>query len=224
MRCTHTESKCDTKYEDPITKRIIDRIKYSIVKIKFNKDINSIGFFMKMKVNNKEMKCLFICNHLISNNDIKNKIIINIIYDKKGKEEEINIRLDENLRFIKNFNNNENITLIEIIKNDGIPEDKYLEPDLNYDDEFNKYKNLNIYLASYPGNSNVNEKSISLGRVTKVLDNKFEYILDNNVGSFGSPICNNNCQVIGIYTSKNKNENINYGTFIGKIIDTLNNK
>ena len=176
---------------------------------------------MKMKLNNKIMKCLFTCSHIISYNDINNKIIINIFYGKKGKEEERNIRLDEDMRFIRTFNNNEDITLIEIIENDNIPEDKYLDPDLNYENGFNQYENKNFYLAGYT--SNFNERSFSSGRIIKVLDNKFEYMLDKNVVSSGSPICNYNCDVIGISTSGNKVENINFGSFIGKIIDSLNN-
>ena len=119
---------------------------------------------------------------------------------------------------------NEDIILLEIIENDNILEDKYLDPDLNYDNGFKTYENKNFYLAWYPRNSNFNERLISSGRITKIIDNKFEHILDSNFCSPGAPICNNNCDVIGIHTSENKMENVNYGTFIGKIIDTLNNK
>ena len=142
-----TKRKCDIKNTDSIPEKISDRIYNSIVKIKLNNGINGTGFFMKMKLNNKIMKCLFTCSHIISYNDINNKIIINIFYVKKGKEEERNIRLDEDMRFIRTLNNNEDITLIEIIENDNIPEDIYLAPDLNYENGFNQYENKNFYLA-----------------------------------------------------------------------------
>ena len=66
-----------TKYEDSILKRVSDKIYNSIVKIKINNVIKSTGFFMKMK--SKIMKSLFVFNNVISDNDIKNKILINII-------------------------------------------------------------------------------------------------------------------------------------------------
>ena len=210
-------------HSDSIPKSISEKIYNTIVKIKLNNGTNATGFFMKMKVNNKIMKCLFTCKHVISDNDIKNKLIMKIFYGKIGKEEERNIILDENIRFIRTFKN-EDIILLEIIENDNILEDKYLEPDLNYENGFKTYENKNVYLAWYPRNSNFKERLISSGRITKIIDNKFEHILDSKFGSSGGPICNCNDDVIGIHTSENKMENINYGTFIGKIIDTLNNK
>ena len=105
--CEDINNECNRKYEDSIPKIISEKLYNSIVKIKLNNGMNATGFFMKMKMNNKKMNCLFICSNVISDNDIKNKIIINIYYGKKGKEEEKNIRLDKNLRFIKTINNND---------------------------------------------------------------------------------------------------------------------
>ena len=118
---------------------------------------------------------------------------------------------------------NEDITIIEIIDNDDIPEDIYLEPDLDYEDRFNKYENRKLYLVGYPRNSYLNDKSISSGKITRAFDNKFEFISDS-VGSSGNFICNDKSQVIGIYSSKSKDENIIDGTFIEKLIETLNKK
>lgn len=172
------------------------------------------------------MKCLFTCNHVISENDIKNKIIVNIYYGKKGEEKKKNIKLDNNIRYIKSFNNYKlDVTLIEIIQNDNISEDKYLFPHLNYENGYNKYENKNFYLAEYPRRGlNSNERAISSGRITKIKDHTFEHTLYTNISSSGSPICNENCEVIVIHNSGNSEQKINYGAFIGKIIDILNKK
>ena len=47
--------------------------------------------------------------------------------------------MDDNLRFIKCFNKPIDATIIEIINQDKIPEDKYLFPDLNYRNGFNLF-------------------------------------------------------------------------------------
>ena len=48
--------------------------------------------------------------------------------------------------------------------------------------------------------------------------------LDTRSGSSGSPIVNDNCDVIGIHHSGCENLKQNYGTFIGKILDNLKNE
>ena len=117
---------------------------------------------MRIKINNKEKKCLFTCKHIISDEDINNNKIINLYFDENNKEEKRKIKLDKNQRLIKTFN--EDVTLIEIIKDDNISEDKYLTPDLNY--EYNNYKDKNLYLAGHL--RNYNERYISTGRIIKI--------------------------------------------------------
>ena len=54
----------------------MNKLNNSIVKIEFINSINRIiketGFFMRIKTNNKEMKCLFTCKHVISDKDKNN--------------------------------------------------------------------------------------------------------------------------------------------------------
>ena len=222
----NTKNECRTNHADPIPENIGKKIYNSIVNIKLlnsnKEDINATGFFMIIKINNKEEKCLLTCKHVISNDDINNKIIINLYYGEKDKEEERKIVLDETKRYIKVFNEDIDVTLIEIVKDDNIPENKYLIADLNYEYGYNRYDNNNFYLAGYP--KNFDERCLSSGKITKINDFIFEHQLDTREGSSGSPICNKNGDVIGIHTSGNKEEEINYGIFIGKIMDTLKNE
>ena len=49
--------------------------------------------------------------------------------------------MNTNKRFIKCFQTPKDVTLIEIIKSDGITEDKFLVPHLNYKNGFQVYEN-----------------------------------------------------------------------------------
>jgi len=138
----------DTGHATLIPESISEKLYNSISRIIYNGE--ATGFFMKIKLNNKEKKCLFTCFHVISDQDIQNQIIIHIYFGKKGKESHREIELDENKRFIRAYKE-EDITLIEIIDDDRISDGKYLNPDLNYHD-YNRYLKKNFYLAGYPQN------------------------------------------------------------------------
>ena len=116
--------------------------------------------------------------------------------------------------------------MIEIIENDNIFEDKYLYPDLNYEygyNRYNRYKGKNFYLARYP--QNYDERCISSGKLQEIISNyKFSHTLNTRTGSSGSPICNENSDVIGVHNSGDEEHNINYGAFIGEIINYLKNQ
>ena len=92
---------------------------------------------------------------------------------------------------------------------------------MNYRFGYDRYKNQNFYLAGYP--RNFGERCISSGKIKEIIsDYQFSHTLDTRGGSSGSPICNENCDVIGVHNAGNETENINYGTFIGRIMDYLN--
>ena len=117
------------------------------------------------------------------------------------------------------------------MKSDNIPEDKYLLPDMNYKNGgFNMYSESDFYLAGYPSvddicNEYEGERHVSSGKIKRVFNNfEFEHTLDTRPGSSGSPICLiNNRYVIGIHKAGDKNTFINQGTFLGEIIDSLEN-
>ena len=120
---------------------------------------------MKFKLNNKEMKCLFTCFNVISDNDINNEITIDIYFGKKGKEHHRTIELENNMRFMKAYEK-EDVTLIEIIDNDRISESKYLNPDFDYEHCYQNYIYENFYLAGYPKNHF--ERCISSGIIIEI--------------------------------------------------------
>ena len=97
---------------------------------------------------------------------------------------------------------------------------------MNYKNGYDYYLyNNKIYLAGYPNViNNKGEKHISSGYIKKVDTFKFLHSLDTRSGSSGSPICLiDNKSVIGIHKGGNKEKQINNGSFIGVILDDLEN-
>ena len=180
---------------------------------------------MKIEINKNILKFLFTCNHIISENNINNQELISLVYGKKGKETKNALVLSKEKRNIITFPN-EDVTMIEIIEEDNIAADKYLSPNLSYIHGYDKYIDNYFYLAGYP--NDYDERCSSSGKIIKLKeeilpDYKFVHTLHTKPGSSGSPLCNELCEVVGIHTSGNASRKINYGTFIGHILNNLSN-
>ena len=71
------------------------------------------------------------------------------------------------------------------------------------------------------------EKFQGTGKITYIDNYEFKHDLSTYEGSSGSPICLNNdysdSKDIGIHKQGDTGNNINIGTFIGVILDKLNN-
>jgi len=207
--------------------RKYDKLYNSIVRIEIKIEeriMKGTGFFMKSQIKGKQYKFLCTCYHVVSQQFVDSKIEISIYYGKKDKETKKIIKLDTNERFIKCFEKPKDVCLIEIIKSDEIPEDKFLIPDFNYKNGFNVYENENFYLAGYPrvNNQFLGERHISSGKIKEIKGFEFTHTLDTRSGSSGSPICLiNNQNIIGIHRDEVESEHINYATFMGVILDDL---
>ena len=217
-----------TNHANLIPESASDIIYNSIVKIRINKTLFGTGFFMKIKTNEKLKNFLLTCNHLINEQNIKSKDIIEISFGKINKENHFQIKLDINERKIITFKPPIDITLIEILDLDNIPEDKYLFPDYNYKNGYDYYKDKNLYMAGYPMiDPSKSERAICSGKIIKInnKDNEFSLSLDSRACSSGSPICliDNKC-VVGIHKQGDKILPINYGSFIGYILDNIEKK
>jgi len=217
-----------TNHAAPIPESCSDKLYNSIVRINFTLDgnnfINGTGFFIKIRLKEKIYQFLITCNHIINESIVMEKMVVKLYYGKINKEIKLEIKLDRNERYIKCLDKPVDVTLVEIIEKDNIKEDKFLMPDLNYKNGYNIYINDNFYLAGYPqNNSNENERSISSGKIINILDNlEFEHSLDTGHGNSGSPIClRSNLLVVGIHKQGHTTRPINYGTFLGYILDIL---
>jgi len=226
-----SRKEVNPRHADAIPESIMKKLFNSILRISINKKKSGTGFFMKIKVNNKIMNCMFTCFHVISAQDIQNQITIDIYFGEKDKEDHREIKLDKSKRFMKVYEK-EDVTLIEIIDDDKISDEKYLTPDLNYEHGYERYLDQNFYLAGYPKNHD--ERCISSGRIIEIIftenekvNYKFYHKLDTRPGSSGSPITNDKGDVIGIHSDGIVLLFKNIGTFIGKVLDNLkaeNNK
>ena len=218
------EDEVFSKYSSSIPETASDKIFNSIVRIEFNNSIGT-GFLIQIKTKLKIIDFLLTCNHVIEQEDVDSKKTIKIFYGKKSYENEHNILLDKDLRFIKCFKKPIDITIIQILNIDNIPNNKYLIPDYNYKKGYNIYLNGKFYLAGYPifKSNYKGERHICSGKILSIANNfEFKHTLDTYSGSSGSPLCLiDNQTVIGIHKKGNKATGYNYGTFIGIILDYL---
>lgn len=206
-------------------KEISNILNNSIVRIEFENDCYTIctGFFIVFNIRKIKTYFIMTCNHLITEEDIDSKQNIIIYYGKYEEEKSLKIKLDKKHRFIKSYKDLD-VTLIEINKTDYIPEDKYLSPNSDLNDNFAQFENEKIYTGGYQNSQDLKvKKFFSSGKITKVFEQIFYHNINDRNSSHGSPIITNKILVIGmnIGYSKDKNYNYNYGVFIKHIIDRL---
>ena len=147
-----------TKHAVHIPESVSDKLYNSIVRIEKEKgDIMGTGFFVKFFIKNQLKHFLFTCHHVIRKTDINSKISIDIYYGKKKNEKKKVIQLDNEERFISYFDDEKDITQVEILERDNISEDKYLLTDLSYKYGYEIYKEGKFLLAGYP-KDNIYEK------------------------------------------------------------------
>ena len=110
-----------------------------LYKISDNEYKKGTGFFIKLYKEEKELYCLLSNEHVITKELIEFKAIIDIIYNENEWKK---IKLDKIKRFIL-YDEQMDITIIEIIEDDNIKEDYFLLPNI---DNMN-YINKDIYTS-----------------------------------------------------------------------------
>ena len=213
----------DTLHSAPISETSARALYNAIVRIEFNNQ-RATWFFMKFKIKGKQLFFLFTNYHVITQEIVDSKTIIDIYYGIINNETKKSIKLDTKERFIKCFNKPKDVALIQILESDNIPENKFLSPDRSYqDNDYNYYNGKKFYLAGYPGeNIGPLDRYCSSGTIKNIKNFEFNHTLDTRKGSSGSPICLiYNLNVVGIHKSGDKEKYINSGTFIGIILEEL---
>ena len=202
---------------------IINKVKESICKIiikkkgdKENKLYGS-GFFIKIS---ESLKFLFTNYHVINQVFINDNIEIEI-----WNKEKMNLNLNQ--RFIEYFEKPKDIAIIEIKEEDKIYKKiKFLDYDSYYKEKgYSIYENTDVFTLEHPLGDDV---SCASGKILKINNYEFAHDISTDSGSSGCPIIllNNNINlivVIGIHKGSDNNQSINYGIFIGEIINEFKN-
>ena len=207
----------------PIPVKVINKVTKAVCKIRI--EINGTiacgtGFFLNYSDSKKYLMTYY---HVI-NPSLENIKIELEIYNQKIMQLKIHDR------FTKYMNKPEDIALIEIKESDEIyNEVEYLNLDLNYmDGGYSIYKDADIFSIEHPCGD---DASCASGKIKDIYDNEFEHDIPTDNGSSGSPILllNHNIKLIGVIGIHKEGINtefkkINYGTFIGEILNKELNK
>ena len=195
----------------------------AICKVQTNKTVGT-GFFMKLEKSNKPFYCLITCEHVIQEEMIDSKNIIEVYYE--NQKSKLKFPLNKNERFIRSYRySNIDATVVEILPEDNINEKFFLLPNLDYINGYEQFEGQDIYIPQFPGQRNL---SFSSGKIKSVniYTNEFSHLSSTDKGSSGSPIfLAGSLLVLGIHkqSNKNKNKEENYANFLGRVFDSLKN-
>ena len=199
-----------------------------LIELDQNHALVGSGFFCYIP--SKKMKVLITNNHLIDQDFLNKgkKIKFSIEIDGKQNNREINLEVE---RF-KNTNKTLDFTVIEILENDYIESFFEINESALLTDEDKKGQ---IFALQYPkGGSlqisfgNIIEKKINF-KNPEFNSSCFIYNIGTESGSSGSPIISeNDFKVIGLhkagYGNKIKDEKINLGIYLNKVIESIPKK
>jgi len=180
------------------TKKILDQLMSCICKIKIKERFGT-GFFCKINFRNEIIKVLMTNYHILNENDMKENKALNLILNNDKETITIDLKIKREIYFNEDYD----ITLIELNEKDKIKE--YLELDDNLFQENGDiiYKNKSIYILHY---QNGKEAKVSYGLLNNIDKSNIIHncIIDNS--SSGAPILNlKSNKVIGIH-----NKGLNY--------------
>jgi len=195
---------------------------HSICKILYRTDkgINKgTGFLIKFYKEDEPLFSLMTNEHVITKEVIDRKVEIQVYYHNEKKR--IKIILNENERFIKNFKDmGIDCTIIEILTKDGVEEDYFLLPNIDYyDKNYNDIKNKKIYIVQFPFGKNM---TYSKGKIININNYEFTHNASTEFGSSGSPVfLEQSTKVIGIHKQTDINKSNNFGDFIFPVVNEL---
>ena len=190
------------------TETILNQMKYYICKIKINA-IYGTGFFCKIPFGNNITKNFFMTNYHVLNEKYYNENNkINLLIN----DEDITKIIDLRMNRITYFNENYDITLIELNENDNINNFLELDDKLFRDNHEIIYENKSLYILQYPQGKNA---AVSYGLLTSIDKFEIKHKCSTENGSSGSPILNlETNKVIGIHKEGSINFDFNKGTFL----------
>ena len=173
------------------------------------------GFFCELQLQNYTMKVLLTCNHVLTENLIKNNSTIIFKHQDTIKNLKINAK-----RFVCT-NEELDYTCIQILNEDKLSD--YFEIDTNIKKNPNEiYYNELFAIYQCPEGNDV---SLSEGKIEEFKSNGIIWHnISTDKGSSGGPlILSKNLKVVGIHRGELKNE-LNKAIFINNVLDDINQK
>ena len=172
------------------------------------------GFFCKLIIkefSDIQRPFLITNNHVINEDFLNSQNILKIKVNKKEKL--LNLKNRIKLTDVK-----KDFTLIEIKNFDKIYNFLEVCPDIMKDSFKENIAKTEIIIPQFPEN----ELSVSFGTITGKNEEDIYYNASTDYGSSGSPILLfNNFQIIGIHKQRQINANLNGGTFIRDILESI---
>ena len=194
------------------TKTILNQLMNCICKLNIN-GANGTGFFCKIPFENNETKVFFMTNyHVLDKNYYEANNKINLLINDEKEIKTIDLRIKRNTY----FNQENDITLIELNENDNI--NNFLELDENLFRHNNNilYEHKSLYVLQYPQGGNA---AVSYGLLTSLDKYEIKHICSTENGSSGSPILNlETNKVIGIHKEGSINFEFNKGIYLKYIL------
>ena len=185
---------------------LLSKVEHSIFRIIIDNGYGT-GFFCKIidpKDEDRILKVLFTCNHILNKEKLFNKKQIIIEFNKKKKILDL-----QNRKIWTNDDKTLDYTCIEILKDDEIQ--YFLNIDENiieHNFTVEKYKNKGIYIFGIMKDLQL---GFDAGYIEEVENSFMSYNCNTDSDFSGGPIINkiNNC-IIGIHKGKDKNLKYNF--------------
>ena len=143
------------------------------------------GFLIKLMKGN-ELLCFLMTNeHVIEKEMVESNENITIKYDNKTKK--IKINLDKEERFIRDYRYiGIDAIVVEILDKDKIDDDFFLVPNKEYIEEYEQYKNEEIYIPQFAGGGKLSKSKGIIKSINSYYE--FTHLASTSEGSSGSPI------------------------------------
>lgn len=172
------------------------------------------GFFCKLNINefsDIQRPFLMTNNHVLDQNFINSES--NLIIKIKNKEKILNLN-----NRIKLTDPEKDFTIIEIKSYDKIYDFLEVCPNIMQENYRENLVKTEIAIPQFPEN----KLSVSFGVIMSQNKNDIYYNASTDSGSSGSPILLlNNLQIIGIHKQRQTTVNLNGGTFIKDILESI---